>query len=230
MSTTTKRDAPPRICRNVDLRFENPRSQFSSWRDAFTDGWLDGSQDAPYDDYRVVKKCHCKIALDSSPFEVYPRDLAVVFYRGGNPVRLLLASDLTDHDMMIASALSIAYQGQTLATHLRNVLACRGEITYLDGLPSSGARSLGTFFESTVCPFGSAEQLFVRLKPKFRRQRPSGGFDLIDAEYVFRKEFRMTVEAFTGSEIICNEYRGALVCRNEEAIYPILSVVPNKAT
>lgn len=45
---------------------------------------------ASYDFYRVVKNCYCD--FDCSEFELPPRRTAIIFYREGKPIRLLVDS------------------------------------------------------------------------------------------------------------------------------------------
>lgn len=212
------------VYHGIDLRIEDLQHQFASWQEAFTDGFaeaLDGG-DVPYDDYKIVKGCKCRIELKNSPFEVHARNLAVVFYRGQQPVRVLLASILSDFNALVTSALSVAHDEQTLGAYLRNNLACRGQMVFLDTPIPADAFSPGAHYEPPVHPFGSAQQLFVHLKPKIRVQRPTGGFNMVDAKYRYRKDFQMRVNIETDCERFENYYAGALICRNEEALYPLL--------
>lgn len=216
------------IHRNIDLWLDNPKDPSGSWREAFLYGFPETLQggEVPYDDYRIVKGCKCQIQLQCSPFEIHTRNLAVVFYRSGQPVRVLLASILSEVDTLMALALSTPHGGQTLATYLRNTLACRGQMVVLNYPTPPSAYSAGARYEPAVHPFGSSAQLFCYLKPKVVVQdHDSGKFKEILAEYLYDSRFRMQVMVETDRERFENLYVGALVCKNEEAIYPLLTTI-----
>ncbi len=91
------------VVRTIDLWTELEPNSISCFEGAFIDGFVDGER--PYDSYKVIYNGNCIIKVDNKKYKVRNKHQAIVFYKGGVPVRLLVANKETNMDRCIGKAL-----------------------------------------------------------------------------------------------------------------------------
>lgn len=90
--------------KTLDLWTEQHRNQFELFNGCFLDGFANG--EIPFDKYKVIKNCNCVITSNSDNLPIGNKHNAVVFYKNGNAVRLLVAFKDTNIDFCLENALN----------------------------------------------------------------------------------------------------------------------------
>ena len=96
---------------NIDLWTEAKENHQECFDGAFTDGF--GSESIPFDSFKIVKNCNCNI-ISFPRININNKHNAIVFYKDGEPVRLLVANKNTNVDECISKALNQEYNGDLL--------------------------------------------------------------------------------------------------------------------
>lgn len=99
------------IVDTIDLWTEGHDNHQECFDGAFTDGFSSG---LPFDSYKVVKNCNCIIKVKPSKFNVANKHNAIVFYKDGVPVRLVVINEKTNVDECIKNALKQDINGMNL--------------------------------------------------------------------------------------------------------------------
>lgn len=106
--------------KTIDLWTEPSENYMELYTGAFSDGWAGDKK--PYDSYKIVKHCNCEIKCSDSAIVVGNKHNAIIFYRNGKPVRLVVAQEGTDIESCVEKALATKIKHSTIG----NVLALRG--------------------------------------------------------------------------------------------------------
>ncbi len=106
--------------RTIDLWTEQLDNHLDCFIGAFVDGFE--NEDIPFDTYKVVRNCNCLISTNSPDLNISNKHNAIVFYKNGVPVRLMVINKGTDVDRCIEEALNQDFNGQPL----KNIYAVRG--------------------------------------------------------------------------------------------------------
>lgn len=91
--------------KTVDLWTEQHSNHYECFNGAFIDGFENRGGDLPYDKFKIVKNCNCLISNNQN-FAVGNKHHAVVFYRHGQPVRLMVLDRKTDIEKLLNNALN----------------------------------------------------------------------------------------------------------------------------
>lgn len=75
---------------------------------------LTDSGASPFDEYKIVKNCNCKILCSNKNIHITNKHNAIVFYKKKNPVRLLVINRDTDVDRCAEIALNQFFEGGKL--------------------------------------------------------------------------------------------------------------------
>lgn len=94
---------------SIDLWTEQGTNHIDCFCGAFIDGF-DGDN-IPFDSYKVVKNCNCVIYTNDPKININNKHNAIVFYRSGEPVRLVVINRGTDVDKCIDTALAQPFNG-----------------------------------------------------------------------------------------------------------------------
>ena len=99
--------------RTIDLWTEPFDNYYDCFSGAFVDGFENGN--IPFDSYKVIRNCNCIIKTNIPALNITNKHNAIVFYKDGVPVRLLVANRATDVDKCIEVALSQQYNNHVLS-------------------------------------------------------------------------------------------------------------------
>lgn len=100
-----------RLIKTIDLWTEQYKNQHECFNGAFIDGFANDI--VPYDEYKIIKNCNCRITTDNDKFNISNKHNVIVFYKK-NPVRLLVINKDTDIDCCINIALNQFFKNTTL--------------------------------------------------------------------------------------------------------------------
>lgn len=92
-----------KLVRSIDLWTEQKDNHEECFNGAFIDGFNEGN--IPFDEYKVVKNCNCEITCNDDSLNITNKHAAIVFYKDGIPVRLLVINEGTDINACIKNAL-----------------------------------------------------------------------------------------------------------------------------
>lgn len=106
-----------RLVKSIDLWTEPNDNNDECFCGAFSDGFDNGN--VPYDEYKIIRNCNCEIICSDSDLNITNKHHAIVFYKDGKPVRLLVINEGTDIDMCLEKALN----QRVLDMPLREVLS-----------------------------------------------------------------------------------------------------------
>ena len=91
-----------KLVRSIDLWTDPKDNHEECFEGAFIDGFNEG--DIPFDEYKVVKNCNCEITSSDKSLNITNKHTAIVFFKKGEPVRLLVANEDTNIDECIEKA------------------------------------------------------------------------------------------------------------------------------
>ena len=98
--------------KTIDLWTEQKDNQIECFCGAFIDGF--DNENIPYDAYKVVRNVNCIITSNSPGLNVRNKHNAIVFYKDGVPVRLMVVNKDTNIDECISKALNQTYNDDLL--------------------------------------------------------------------------------------------------------------------
>lgn len=104
--------------KTVDLWTEQHRNQFELFNGCFTDGFSEN--EIPFDRYKVVRNCNCIISSNSDTLPIGNKHNAIVFYKNGKVVRLLVSFKDTNINFCVENALNQKVNGTILADLFKN--------------------------------------------------------------------------------------------------------------
>lgn len=100
------------IIKTIDLWTEQHDNHYECFNGAFVDGFED--KKIPFNEYKIIKNCNCIITVNSHEININNKHNAIVFYKDGIPVRLMVINKNTDIDKCITVALSQHFNDSTL--------------------------------------------------------------------------------------------------------------------
>ncbi len=92
------------VIETIDLWTEQNDNHLECFSGAFVDGFENGS--IPFDSYKVIRNCNCIISSNKDNLNIRNKHNAIVFYKDGVPVRLMVLNQNTNVDICISAALS----------------------------------------------------------------------------------------------------------------------------
>lgn len=98
--------------KTIDLWTE----QFENHIECFSGAFVDGLENVniPFDSYKVIKNCNCIITTNYPDLNITNKHNAIIFYKDGLPVRLMVINRLTDINHCIEEALNQSFGNQLL--------------------------------------------------------------------------------------------------------------------
>lgn len=93
--------------RTIDLWTEQKDNHEECFEGAFIDGFTENS--IPFDSYKVIKNCNCEINCNDKDLNITNKHGAIVFYKEGKPVRLMVINEKTNTLECIEKALNQTY-------------------------------------------------------------------------------------------------------------------------
>lgn len=92
-----------KLIETTDLWLEQNDNMQDCFDGAFTDGFSNG---IPFDSFKIVKNCNCSILTWPRNIKVMNKHHAIVYYKDGEVVRLMLINKNTNVDECISKALN----------------------------------------------------------------------------------------------------------------------------
>lgn len=100
------------IIHTIDLWTEQHNNHYECFNGAFVDGFENNK--VPFDTYKIIKNCNCIITVNASNINIKNKHNAIVFYKNGIPVRLMVINKDTDIDKCINIALEQHFENSIL--------------------------------------------------------------------------------------------------------------------
>lgn len=92
------------IIKTIDLWTEQHDNHYECFNGAFVDGFEE--EKIPFNEYKIIKNCNCIITVNNQDININNKHNAIVFYKDGIPIRLMVMNKNTDVDKCITVALS----------------------------------------------------------------------------------------------------------------------------
>lgn len=100
------------LIETIDLWTERGDNMQECFDGAFSDGF--GSGDIPFDAFKIVRNCNCTILTWPRSMDINNKHNAIVFYKDGEPIRLMVINKNTNVDECISKALTQTVNGKPL--------------------------------------------------------------------------------------------------------------------
>lgn len=100
------------IIETIDLWTEAKDNHQECFDGAFSDGF--NGDTIPFDSFKIVKNCNCFIHTFPKNMKINNKHNAVVFYKDGVPVRLMVLNKNTNVEECISNALKQPFKGGLL--------------------------------------------------------------------------------------------------------------------
>lgn len=101
-----------KLIKTIDLWTEQHDNHYECFNGAFVDGF-DNSK-VPFDTYKIIKNCNCIITVNNLDINIQNKHNAVIFYKNGIPVRLMVVNKHTDINKCVDMALEQKFGNSTL--------------------------------------------------------------------------------------------------------------------
>lgn len=95
----------------IDLWTEQKDNHYEIFNGAFVDGFDEG---IPFNLFKIVRNCNCKINVGNPNLHITNKHNAIIFYKGIQPVRLMVINKNTDIDKCIKIAMEQHFNGKQL--------------------------------------------------------------------------------------------------------------------
>ena len=204
-----------KIIRSIDLWTEQKDNQVECFNGAFIDGFLDDL--IPFDTYKVVKNCNCAITTDDLDLNIINKHQAIIFYKDGVPVRLLVVNKNTNIEGCISMALRQEFNGITLG-YLFDLL----EIKRKD-LDLKEANVMNFAKHKKEIDVGSCDRpglLKSMLKGSYTESDTELGKN-IETDFTFIPEIYLKYSFMTDEEIFNIEHTCAFISKDGSRLIPL---------
>lgn len=104
-----------KVIKTIDLWTEQKDNHYECFNGAFVDGFENRGGGIPFDSFKIVKNCNCKISCDKEDIHISNKHNAIIFYKKAEPVRLVVANQKTDIDRCVDVALNQLFEGEPLS-------------------------------------------------------------------------------------------------------------------
>lgn len=101
-----------KIIKTIDLWTEQHDNHYECFNGAFVDGFENNK--APFDTYKIIKNCNCIITVNNPDVNINNKHNAIIFYKNGTPVRLVVINKDTYIDKCIKIALQQHFDNSIL--------------------------------------------------------------------------------------------------------------------
>lgn len=204
------------IINTIDLWTEQSDNHLECFSGAFVDGFEDGS--IPFDSYKVIKNCNCIISSDQDYLNIRNKHNAIVFYKNGVPVRLMVLNQNTDVDKCISYALSQPLNNAMLRDIYSQFNIKRTDISLNQRPINNGSDSRN---EIDVGSCDRPALLESMLKGSYTQSDTDYGKSNSDSSYKFIPNIFIQYELMTDSEYFSIEHHCAFINENMTRIIPL---------
>ena len=193
------------IIRSIDLWTEQMDNHLDCFWGAFIDGFEDNN--IPFDSYKVIKNCNCDITSNSD-LNITNKHNAIVFYKDGKPVRLMVVNANTNVDWCIKKALEQNFHGTTLE-HLFELLSIEREDVDLKEKTIDNNKDYSKEIDVGSCDRPSL--LECMLEGSYTESDTGLGKNDKEFEYEFIQEIYIKYSLMTDDEIFSIEHHCAFI-------------------
>ena len=193
------------IIRSIDLWTEQMDNHLDCFWGAFIDGFEDNN--IPFDSYKVIKNCNCAITSNSD-LNITNKHNAIVFYKDGKPVRLMVVNANTNVDWCIKKALEQNFHGTTLE-HLFELLSIEREDVDLKEKTIDNNKDHSKEIDVGSCDRPSL--LECMLEGSYTESDTGLGKNDKEFEYEFIQEIYIKYSLMTDDEIFSIEHHCAFI-------------------
>lgn len=204
------------IIKTIDLWTEQSDNHLECFSGAFVDGFENGS--IPFDSYKVIRNCNCIISSNQENLNIRNKHNAIVFYKIGVPVRLMVLNHNTDVEKCISVALSQAFNNAILRDIYTLFNIKRTDVD-LNQSPINNESNLENEIDVGSCD--RPELLDSMLEGCYTQSNTDFGKSNSDSSYKFIPNISIQYELMTDSEYFCIEHSCAFINENMTRIIPL---------
>lgn len=202
--------------RTIDLWTEPFDNYYDCFSGAFVDGFENGN--IPFDSYKVIRNCNCIIKTNIPALNITNKHNAIVFYKDGVPVRLLVANRATDVDKCIEVALSQQYNNHVLSNVFEMLGINRIDVDLKQRpLYNQSNQEKEMWISSCDRP----ELLKSMLKGSYTQSDTGYGTNNSEEDYSFYSNVYIQYELFTGDERFVIQQQCAFINDSKTCIIPL---------
>lgn len=200
------------MIRTIDLWTEKYANHFECFNGAFIDGFANG--ELAYNEILIVKNCNCVIE-NNAKLKISNKHNAVVFFKNGVPVRLMVAEKDTDIDMCVNNALAQQVGKEKLQNFVNSGKIVCKTVDLCEKLNKNNFKH-----QIDVGSCDRPELLEQMLKGCYTEDDTNfGNFD--SEGYRFDVEIKMTYSLKVNELEFCIEHNGAFINETKTRIIPI---------
>lgn len=204
-----------RIIRSIDLWTEQKDNQDECFKGAFIDGFLD--DEIPFDSYKVVKNCNCAITTNDPSLNITNKHQAIIFYKDGVPVRLMVVNKNTNIDGCINMALRQDFNGTTLE-YLFDLLEIERKDVDLKESPVLNLSNHNKEIDIGSCD--REELLECMLQGSYTESDTGLGKD-VETDFTFVPEIYLKYSFMSDEEIFNIEHHCAFINKDRSRLIPL---------
>ena len=206
------------IIRNTDLWTETTDNHQECFDGAFLDGFSNG--DIPFDSFKIVRNCNCSI-ITFPRLPIKNKHHAVIFYKDGEPVRLLVANKDTNVDECISKALNQVINNELLL----NIFADYSITSSVVDMKEEPKEKEGIDTAMDVSSSDRSSLLKAMLKGSWTEEESDIGFD---KQVLMPKNRRIIYSLVTDEEYFRIDHEFAFEDLKHTRIIPVQKGFKNK--
>lgn len=204
------------VINTIDLWTEQSDNHIECFSGAFVDGFENGS--IPFDSFKVIRNCNCIISSNKDNLNIRNKHNAIVFYKDGVPVRLMVLNENTDIDKCISAALSQTFNNTILRDIYFQLNIKRTDVN-LNQQPINNESDPENELDVGSCDRpGLLESM---LKGSYTQSDTDFGKNNSDSSYKFIPDIFIQYELMTDSEYFSIEHHCAFINKSMTRIIPL---------
>lgn len=202
--------------KTIDLWTEQNENHIECFSGAFVDGFENSN--VPFDSYKVIKNGNCIITSNRNDLNISNKHNAIVFYKNGIPIRLMVINQNTDIDSCIDMALNQLFDDSTL-NELYSKLSIKRYDIDLKQPPIHNGSNKEDEIDVGSCDRPSL--LSCMLEGCYTQSDTNYGKSNSDCNYHFIPDICIQYDFFTDTEEFKIEHRCAFLNENMTRIIPL---------
>lgn len=197
------------IVKTTDVWTERYPNYYECLKGAFIDGFAENY--IPYDRYKIVLNCNCKITTNSKQIIIGNKHNAVVFYKGNNVVRIAVLCQKTDVLSSVNNSLKQMYMNEKLKDLFEDKNITQ-EIVDLKEIPK--LNQFNDMLEMDVCSCDRMPLLKCMLKGDYTESKTNlGNYDSLEYDFVSNVEIVYSLK--TDKEDFEIRHLGAFISKSK---------------
>lgn len=204
------------VIKTIDLWTEQSDNHIECFSGAFVDGFENGN--IPFDSYKVIRNCNCIISSNKDNLNIRNKHNAIVFYKDGVPVRLVVLNQNTDVDKCISAALSQTLNNAILGDIYSQFNIKRMDVN-LNQQPINNESNPENEIDVGSCDRTSL--LESMLEGSYTQSDTDYGKSNNDISYKFIPDISIQYELMTDSEYFSIKHHCAFINKSMTRIIPL---------